>query len=109
MGHSSPVNTLLLNSEEAELYSGLRGGMIVLWDIYNQKVKINLKGHSTQITSMTIYRNKNSECVLASGSADGKIKLWDLKSKNAATNIKGHFSQVDALSFSPILKIYASI
>ena len=101
MGHSSPVNTLLLNSEEAELYSGLRGGMIVLWDIYNQKVKINLKGHSTQITSMTIYRNKNSECVLASGSADGKIKLWDLKSKNAATNIKGHFSQVDALSFSP--------
>ena len=104
MGHSSPVNTLLLNSEEAELYSGLRGGMIVLWDIFNQKVKINLKGHSTQITSMTLYQNKNSEnseCILASGSADGKIKLWDLKTKNAAINIKGHFSQIDSLSFSP--------
>ena len=104
MGHSSPVNTLLLNSEEAELYSGLRGGMIVLWDIFNQKVKINLKGHSTQITSMTLYQNKNkenSECILASGSADGKIKLWDLKIKNAAINVKGHFSQIDSLSFSP--------
>ena len=108
MGHSSPVNSILLNSEEAELYSGLRGGMIVLWDIFNEKVKINLKGHSTQITSMTIYRQKNSECVLASGSADGKIKLWDLKSKNAATNIKGHFSQIDSLSFSPNYKYMAS-
>ena len=108
MGHSSPVNTLLLNSEEAELYSGLRGGMIVLWDIFNQKVKINLKGHSTQITSMTNFRKDNSECVLASGSADGKIKLWDLKSKFAATNIKGHFSQIDSLSFSPSFNYLAS-
>jgi len=95
------VNTLLFNSEEAELYSGLKGGMIVLWDIFNQKVKMNLKGHSTQITSMSIYNKKNQECILASGSADGKIKLWDLKSKFAATNIKGHFSQIDSLSFSP--------
>ena len=108
MGHSSPVNTLLLNSEEAELYSGLRGGMIVLWDIFNQKVKINLKGHSTQITSMTIFRKENSECILASGSADGKIKLWDLKSKNAATNIKGHFSQIDSLKFSTNFNYLAS-
>ena len=108
MGHSSPVNTLLLNSEEAELYSGLRGGMIVLWDIFNQKVKLNLKGHSTQITSMTNFRKEKSECVLASGSADGKIKLWDLKSKSAATNIKGHFSQIDSLSFSPTFIYLAS-
>ena len=98
MGHSSPVNTLLLNSDDCELYSGLRGGMIVLWDIYNQKVKINLKGHSNQITSMAIYKQNS---VLASGSSDGKIKLWDLKSKFAATNIKGHFSQIDSLAFSP--------
>ena len=107
MGHSSPVNSLLLNSDEYELYSGLRGGMIVLWDIYNQKVKINLKGHSNQITSMTIYK-KNSECILGSGSSDGKIKLWDLKSKFAATNIKGHFSQIDSLSFSPNCTYLAS-
>ena len=102
------MNILLFNSEEAELYSGLRGGMIVLWDIFNQKVKMNLKGHSTQITSMSIYNKKNSECILASGSADGKIKLWDLKSKLAATNIKGHFSQIDSLSFSPNFTYLAS-
>ena len=108
MGHSSPVNTILLNSDEAELYSGLKGGMIVLWDIYNQKVKINLQGHSTLISSMSIYRNNNIPCVLASASADGKIKLWDLKSKSAATNFKGHFSQIDSLCFSPDFTYLAS-
>ena len=108
MGHSSPVNSILLNSDEAELYSGLKGGMIVLWDIYNQKVKINLQGHSTLITAMTIYRNNNVPCVLASASADGKIKLWDLKSKSAATNFKGHFSQIDSLCFSPDFTYLAS-
>ena len=108
MGHSSPVNTILLDSDETELYSGLKGGMIVLWDIYNQKVKINLQGHSTLITSMSIYRNNNVPCVLASASADGKIKLWDLKSKSAATNFKGHFSQIDSLSFSPDFTYLAS-
>ena len=108
MGHSSPVNTILLNSDEAELYSGLKGGMIVLWDIYNQKVKINLQGHSTLITSMSIYRNNNIPYVLASASADGKIKLWDLKSKSAATNFKGHFSQIDSLCFSPDFTYLAS-
>ena len=108
MGHSSPVNTILLNSEEAELYSGLKGGMIVLWDIFNQKVKINLQGHSTFISSMSIYRNNNTPCVLASGSADGKIKLWDLKTKSAATNFKGHFSQIDSLCFSPDFTYLAS-
>ena len=69
---------------------------------------MNLKGHSTQITSMSIYNKKNQECILASGSADGKIKLWDLKSKFAATNIKGHFSQIDSLSFSPNFTYLAS-
>jgi WD40 repeat protein len=45
-GHSSPVNKMLLNSADAELYSGLRGGMIVLWDLKTAKVKINLQGHT---------------------------------------------------------------
>ena len=73
---SSPANYLLLNSDMAELYCGLRGGMISLYDIYNQKIKVNLQGYSTIITSMTIYRKNEIPCALASVSADGKIKLW---------------------------------
>ena len=92
----------------AELYCGLRGGMISLYDIHNQKVKVNLQGHSSIITSMTIYRRNEIPCALASASADGKIKLWDLKTKGATTNFKGHFSEINTLTFSPDFTYLAS-
>ena len=92
----------------AELYCGLRGGMISLYDIHNQKVKVNLQGHSSIITSMTIYRRNETPCALASASADGKIKLWDLKTKSATTNFKGHFSEINTLTFSPDFTYLAS-
>ena len=105
---SSPANTLLLNSDMAELYCGLRGGMISLYDIHSQKVKVNLQGHSSIITSMSIYRRNEIPCALASASADGKIKLWDLKTKSATTNFKGHFSEINTLTFSPDFTYLAS-
>lgn len=89
---------MLLSSEEAELYSGLKGGMIVLWDLSTSKTKLNLQGHSTVITAMSIFRS-NSPLILASASSDGKIKLWDFKSKSPVVSIKAHFSQIDCLSF----------
>lgn len=93
------MSTMLLSSEEAELYSGLKGGMIVLWDLSTSKTKLNLQGHSTVITAMSIFRS-NSPLILASASSDGKIKLWDFKSKSPVVSIKAHFSQIDCLSFS---------
>ena len=82
--------------------------MISLYDIHNQKVKVNLQGHSSIITSMTIYRRNETPCALASASADGKIKLWDLKTKSATTNFKGHFSEINTLTFSPDFTYLAS-
>jgi len=105
---SSPANTLLLNSDMAELYCGLRGGMISLYDINSLKVKVNFQGHSTIITAMTIYRGKDSPCALASASAEGKIKLWDLKTKSPSTNFKGHFAEINTLTFSPDFTYLAS-
>lgn len=99
---------MLLHSDEAELYSGLKGGMIVIWDLSRSKVKLNLQGHSTVITAMSVYRVNNVPCVLASASGEGKIKLWDLKSKTTSTNFKGHFSQIDSLAFSPDFSYLAS-
>ena len=92
----------------AELYCGLRGGMISVYDIHNQKVKVNLQGHSSIITAMTLYRRNNTPCALASASADGKIKLWDLKTRSTTTNIKGHFSEINTLTFSPDFTYLAS-
>ena len=83
--------------------------MIVIWDIYNRKVKLNLQGHSTSITSMSMRpQNQNNSYKLSSASADGKIKIWDLSCQTSVINLKGHFSQIDALSFSPDLNYLAS-
>ena len=92
----------------AELYCGLRGGMISLYDIHNQKIKVNLQGHSSIITSLSIYRRNDTPCALASASADGKIKLWDLKTRSPTTNFKGHFSEINTLTFSPDFTYLAS-
>ncbi len=99
---------MLLHSDEGDLYSGLKGGMIVLWDLYYKRVKLNLQGHSTAITAMNVFRQNKTSLILASASGEGKIKLWDLKSKKMAMNLKGHFTQVDCLSFSPDFTYLAS-
>ena len=66
----------------AELYCGLRGSMISLY----QKIKVNLKGHSSIIATLTKYRRNDTQYALASASADGKIKLWDLRARSPTTN-----------------------
>ena len=105
---SSPATTLLLSTDMAELYCGLRGGMISLYDIHNQKIKVNLQGHSSIITALSIYRRNDTPCALASASADGKIKLWDLRARSPTTNFKGHFSEINTLTFSPDFTYLAS-
>ena len=82
--------------------------MISVYDLTNQKIKVNLQGHSSIITSFTIYERNEIPCALASASADGKIKLWDLKTRSPTTNFKGHFSEINTLSFSPDFTYLAS-
>jgi WD40 repeat protein len=72
------------------------------------KLKNSYSGHSSPITSLSIYRQNNTNCVLSSADAQGKIKLWDLKSKNPAVNYKGHFASINCVKFSPDLTCLAS-
>ena len=106
--HSSAVHYMLFNSDDAELFAGMKGGKISQWDIQKRKIKNDLVGHSTQITAMAFHRKNNEACVLSSASAEGKIKIWDLKSKSSPINFKGHFTEVDCLTFSPDFTYLAS-
>ena len=99
---------MLLFSDESELYSGFNSGLITTFDINSQKTKNSYSGHSSPITSLSIYRQNNTNCVLASADAQGKIKLWDLKSKNPAVNYKGHFASISDVKFSPDMTCLAS-
>ncbi len=99
---------MLLFSDESELFSGLNSGLISTFDINTMKLKNSYSGHSSPITSLSIYRQNNTNCVLSSADAQGKIKLWDLKSKNPAVNYKGHFASINCVKFSPDLTCLAS-
>jgi katanin p80 WD40 repeat-containing subunit B1 len=106
--NSSVITALSLNSLEAELYSGLKGGMIVIWDLDSSKVKYNLQGHSSEITQITMARCEGIPTYLLSGSFDGKIKWWDIRTKGSPMNIKGHLTAVRALAISPDCNFIAS-
>ena len=106
--NSSAATSLLLNNITYELFSGMNGGKISLWDTYRKKIKNDFIGHSTLITAMSIYKINNDTILLSAGAADGKIKLWDLKNKNECINIKRHFSEINCLDFSPDFNYFAS-
>lgn len=106
-GNSSYATSLILNSSQAELYTGLKGGGIIIFDLESSKVKFNLQGHSSMITAMCLAKVKETPAVLVSGSLDGKVKIWDLRSKNNI-NIKGHLDGIKALSVSPDCSLVAS-
>ena len=100
---------MLLNGDQAELYAGSKGGLLVVWDLESCKVKANLSGHKSQITSLYLSKVKNAPYMLASGSQDGKLKIWDARNyKNSSLNFKGHFESIRAISISPDCNYIAS-
>lgn len=100
-GSASLTTSLLLNSNNNEIYSGHKGGLIEIWDLESSKVKHHLQGHSSVVTCLTLSKDLNSPYLLVSGALDGKIKVWDLRSKANPLNVKGHTDAVKALTVSP--------
>lgn len=90
-----------MNGLNDELYSGLQGGLILVWDMVSNKVKLNLQGHSTEVKTMKICKMDENPLILFSGSLDGKIKIWDLRGKNSHINLRGHVDSVKCFSLSP--------
>jgi len=107
-GNSSLVTSIILRSEEAELYSGLKGGLVVIWDLESSKVKYNLQGHSAEVTAITMSKCEGIPTFLATASLDGKIKWWDIRAKGTPMNIKGHLAAVKSLAISPDCNFVAS-
>ncbi len=107
-GNSSIVTSLHLSSSDAELYSGLKGGLVVIWDLNSSRVKYNLQGHSSEITTVSIAKCENIPTFLASGSLDGKVKFWDIRARGAPINFKGHLSAVRSIAISPDCNFIAS-
>jgi WD40 repeat protein len=67
---------------------------VILWDAATFEVKATLKGHTSDVTSLSF----TPDCkTLATAESDGVVKLWDL----ATLEEKATFQDLRYAAFSP--------
>ncbi|XP_043845174.1 LOW QUALITY PROTEIN: katanin p80 WD40 repeat-containing subunit B1 [Dromiciops gliroides] len=104
-GHTSPVESVRLNTPEELIVAGSQSGSIRVWDLEAAKILRTLMGHKANICSLDFHPYGE---FVASGSQDTNIKLWDIRRKGCVFRYKGHTEAVRCLRFSPDGKWLAS-
>lgn len=105
-GHSSPVNSVALDSKKELIASGSADTTIKLWPLKEISTKVpttekdcitTLTGHSGQVNSVAFHPK---EFWLASGSDDNTIKIWDYRSFRCLSTLTEHTGPVTSVGFS---------
>ncbi|KAM4640115.1 katanin p80 WD40 repeat-containing subunit B1 isoform 1-T1 [Amazona ochrocephala] len=104
-GHTSPIESLQVNTNEKLIVAGSQSGSIRVWDLEAAKILRSLLGHKANICSLDFHPYGS---IVASGSLDTNIKLWDVRKKSCVFRYKGHTEAVRCLRFSPDGKWLAS-
>ncbi|XP_038609569.1 katanin p80 WD40 repeat-containing subunit B1 isoform X2 [Tachyglossus aculeatus] len=104
-GHTSPVESVRLNTPEELIVAGSQSGSIRVWDLEAAKILRTLMGHKANICSLDFHPYGE---FVASGSQDTNIKLWDIRRKGCVFRYRGHTQAVRCLRFSPDGKWLAS-
>ena len=82
VGHSNPVTSVAVTSDNRKVVSGAWDNMIKIWDMNTGKLLNTLVGHSNPVNSVAVTSD-NSKIV--SGSGDKTIKVWDFSGKCYST------------------------
>ncbi|XP_053126899.1 katanin p80 WD40 repeat-containing subunit B1 isoform X2 [Hemicordylus capensis] len=104
-GHTTPVESVKINTNEELIVAGSQSGSIRIWDLEAAKILRTLMGHKANICSLDFHPFGS---FVASGSMDTNIKLWDVRRKGCVFRYKGHTQAVRCLRFSPDGKWLAS-
>ena len=84
-GHELWVNSLV-KCDNKHFASASNDTKIKIWDFYNKKCTVTLKGHLDSVLTLILLKNKH----LCSGGADLTIKIWDWEEQNCLSTLKGH-------------------
>ncbi|XP_075796563.1 katanin p80 WD40 repeat-containing subunit B1 [Pelodiscus sinensis] len=104
-GHTTPVESVRINTNEELIVSGSQSGSIRVWDLEAAKILRILMGHKANICSLDFHPFGS---LVTSGALDTNIKLWDVRRKGCVFTYKGHTQAVRCLRFSPDGKWIAS-
>ncbi|XP_074865109.1 katanin p80 WD40 repeat-containing subunit B1 isoform X2 [Carettochelys insculpta] len=104
-GHTTPVESVRINTNEELIVSGSQSGSIRVWDLEAAKILRILMGHKANICSLDFHPFGS---LVTSGALDTNIKLWDVRRKGCVYTYKGHTQPVRCLRFSPDGKWVAS-
>ncbi|KAH9331037.1 hypothetical protein KI387_003145, partial [Taxus chinensis] len=97
-GHTSAVESVAFDSQEALLVAGAASGTIKLWDLEEGKIVRTLTGHRSNCISIDFHPFGE---FFASGSLDTNLKIWDIRRKGCIHTYKGHTRGVNSIKFSP--------
>uniref|UniRef100_A0A2K5Y8Q8 Katanin p80 WD40 repeat-containing subunit B1 n=1 Tax=Mandrillus leucophaeus TaxID=9568 RepID=A0A2K5Y8Q8_MANLE len=98
-GHTSPVESVRLNTPEELIVAGSQSGSIRVWDLEAAK------GHSQAVRCLRFSPDGKW---LASAADDHTVKLWDLTAGKMMSEFPGHTGPVNVVEFHPNEYLLAS-
>jgi len=97
-GHTSAVEAVTFDGNEATVVGGSASGTLKLWDLSTGKIVRTLNGHKSNIRSLDFHPYGE---FIASGSLDTSLKVWDIRRKGCIQAYKGHSDVINCIRFSP--------
>jgi len=88
-GHASGVTALQYVDDGNLLASGAADGLILVWNLEEQRYERVMDNHTTAVTSLCWHPDTKKN-VLASSSADATVKVWDVDTGMPLITIRDH-------------------
>uniref|UniRef100_A0A8D0G7J4 WD repeat and SOCS box containing 1 n=1 Tax=Sphenodon punctatus TaxID=8508 RepID=A0A8D0G7J4_SPHPU len=90
------------------LATGLSNGRVKIWDVYTEKLLLNLMDHAEVVRDLTFA--PDGSLILVSSSRDKTLRVWDLKDDgNMIKVLRGHTNWVFGCAFSPDSSVLCSV
>ena len=101
-----PISWCSFSPDSEMLATGSWSGLCKLWTVPNCKEVRTLRGHTSQVGSITfnpraVMDMESSDPCLASCAQDGSVILWSLDSDEPLADIKGHNNRVSRCAYHP--------